>query len=218
VLVGGASGDLTGPLIWRGSLGEQPFVALAFDIAASNISQRVAFPVLVSQIVAELTVSSLPGTVVIGESVVYAPSLDASRVVFTDPAGHSSTLDVSTNETTARNDVTYDDTGQAGEYAVRELRADGQVAGEGSFAVNAGHPEESDLSPIAGLEMSLSGGTEQATRTAAEVGTSDTWPLLAAVALLLIVAEWFVACGWVRRLAAPSHLLSGDWIKRWARS
>lgn len=217
VLIGGAGSELSGPLIWRGSLGEQAFVALAFDIATSNISQRVAFPVLISQIVADLTDSSLPGIVAIGDPVVYAPSLDASQVVITDPAGQTATLDVSNDESSTRNDVTYDDTGEAGVFSVRELREDGQIAGEGAFVVNAGHPEESNLAPIAGLDLSLTGGSERGARTASEFGTSETWPLLAAVALLLIVAEWFVACGRGQHLAWLSRIFSGGWIKRWAR-
>lgn len=218
VIVGGSSDDLAGPLIWRGTVGEQPFVALAFDIAASNISQRVAFPVLVSQIVADLTVSTLPGTVVIGDPVVYAPSLDAFRVEFTDPAGETSSLDVSKDEATTRNDVTFEDTGLVGEYSVREFRADGQVTGEGTFVVNAGQAEESNLAPIAGLERSLTGGSERGATAGSRGGTADIWPMLAAVALFLIAAEWIVACRRARRPGGSSRSLGADTRRRWARS
>jgi len=217
VLVGGASGDGSGPLIWRGAAGDQPTVALAFDLASSNIAQRVAFPVLVSRIVADLTVSGLPGTVVIGEPVVYAPSLDAARVSFSDPAGGVATLDVSGDVAAARNDVTFDDTGLAGVYAVQELGDDGQVVGEGAFVVNAGHPEESNLQPVAGLAESLTGGPELTSRAASASGASELWPILAGVALLLIVAEWLVACGPRSWFANRSSIIGGGRIKRWAR-
>lgn len=218
VLVGGASADGRGPLIWRGSVADQPTVALAFDLAASNIGQRVAFPVLVSRIVADLTVSGLPGTVVIGEPVVYAPSRDASRVTFRNPAGRVATLDVSGDEVAIRNDVTFDDTGLAGVYAVQEFRDDGQVVGEGSFVVNAGHPEESNLRPVGGLAESLRGGSELTSRPAAATGASELWPVLGAVALLLVVAEWLVACGARSWLVNRSPVIGAGRFKRWARS
>ncbi len=219
MLVGGASSEggsgASGPLIWRGAVGDQPAVALAFDLASSNIGQRVAFPILVSRIVADLTVSALPGTVVIGEPVVYAPSLDAAQVTFSDPAGGVSTLDVSDTDGTTRNDVTFDGTGLAGVYAVRELGSDGQVVGEGAFVVNAGHPEESNLRPVGGLAESLTGGPELTSRAAAATGASELWPILAAVALLLIVAEWLVACG--LRSWLVNRSLTGGRFTRWAR-
>lgn len=218
VLVGGSSGGLTGPLIWRGSVGEQRFVALAFDLAASNLPQRVAFPVLVSRIVTDLTVSSLPSTVVIGEPVVYAPSLEASRVVFTDPAGAVYALEVRGSDATTRNDVTFDDTGRAGVYHVQELRDDGRVAGEGAFVVNAGHPEESDLRPISGLETSLLGGSVRDVRSLTGSVTSEIWPLLALLALLLVVAEWFVACRFGPRLTDLGTRLRDGSRKRWVQS
>ena len=217
VLVGGASGDLSGPLIWRGVVADQPSVALAFDLASSNISQRVAFPVLISRIVADLTVSALPGTVVIGEPVVYAPSLDAARVTFSDPDGQVATLEVSGDGATTRNDLTFDDTGRAGLYSVREFDGDGQTVGEGAFVVNAGHPEESNLRPVAGLGASLVGGPELTSSPASRTGTSELWPLLVVAALLLIVAEWLVACGLRSWLANRSPVIGAGRFKRWAR-
>jgi hypothetical protein len=217
VLVGGTSAEGSGPLIWRGVVADQPTVALAFDLASSNISQRVAFPVLVSRIVADLTVSGLPSTVVIGEPVVYAPSLDAAQVTFSDPLGEVATLAVSRDDGTTRNDVTFDDTGLAGVYTVREFGADGQVVGEGSFVVNAGHPEESNLRPIAELAASLVGGSELTSSPASRIGTSELWPLFAIAALLLIVAEWLVACGLRSWFAHRPPVIGGGRFKRWAR-
>lgn len=214
ILVEGASGSQTGPLIWRGTLADQPYVALGFDIATSNISQRVAFPVLVSRLVTGLTEEPLPDTVAIGEPVVYRPGTAAATVEFTTPAGTTERLThvpPGAGSTTGvasgvASGVTFESTGMAGIYTVRELRDDGSVAAEGAFVVNAGHPVESDLRQRPGLEEALVGGAADAGEGAAS-RVADLWPFLIAAATLLILGEWLVWIGTVSRVTTRTRFM-----------
>lgn len=196
-LVQGRSGDTSGPLMWRGTLAGQPYVALAFDIAGSNISQRVAFPVLVARIVEGLSEDPLPDAVTIGEPLVYRPGVSAAIVEFTTPGGATERLPHVPSSDGSSTDVTFATTGLPGTYGVRELRADGSVAAEGAFVVNAWHPAESDTRPRPGLEEALVGGDPRGISGRAATSAADLWPFLAAAGTLLILAEWLV---WVRNL------------------
>lgn len=196
-LVQGSSGDVSGPLIWRGTLSSQPYVGLAFDIASSNISQRVAFPVLVARIAEGLTEDPLPDAVTIGEPLVYRPGTAAAVVEFTTPADATERLSHVPSADGSSTEITFDATGQPGMYRVRELRADGGVAAEGTFVVNAGHPVESDVRPRPGLEDALVGGDPGGISAGADRSVADLWPFLAAAGTLLILAEWLT---WVRSI------------------
>ncbi|MDP8907840.1 MAG: BatA domain-containing protein, partial [Chloroflexota bacterium] len=147
-----AEGGPSGPLLWRGQINEQPYLALAFSIAESNISGRVVFPVLVARIVEELAADPFPAAVPLGEPVVFQPAADTTAVRITRPDNHAVTL---TPSDAGPVELTFSETGQEGAYAVAELRADGSVLGEGRFVVNAGHIAESDLRPNSALAAAL---------------------------------------------------------------
>lgn len=196
-LVQGSASGVSGPLMWRGTLSGQPYVGLAFDIASSNISQRVTFPVLVARIVAGLTEDPLPDAVTIGEPLVYRPGTAAAVVEFTTPVGATTRLSHVPTANGTSTQITFDETGQPGTYQVRELRSDGGVAAEGTFVVNAGHPTESDVRPRPGLDEALAGGTPRGISRSAATSAADLWPFLAGAATLLILAEWLT---WVRNI------------------
>jgi len=193
---GGQSGQ-NGPLIWRGTLADRSYVSLGFDIGSSNLSQRVAFPVLIAQIVGGLTEDPLPGAIAIGEPVVYRPSTATEVVEFTTPRGETERLAHTRTPAGGSSEISFRATGQPGTYTTRELRADGSVVGEGTFVVNAGHPSESDLRPRPELEKSLVGGDARGASPDVTTRAADLWPFLVAAATLLILAEWLV---WVRSI------------------
>lgn len=196
-LVQGSGTGVRGPLMWRGTLSGQPYVGLAFDVASSNISQRVTFPVLVARIVGGLTEDPLPDAVTIGEPLVYRPGASAAVVEFTTPAGATTRLPHVLTMNGTSTEITFDATGQPGTYQVRELRSDGGVAAEGSFVVNAGHPAESDVRPRPGLNEALVGSNPRGISRGAATSTADLWPFLAGAGTLLILAEWLT---WVRNV------------------
>jgi len=205
-------GASEGPLVFRGEIAGQPAITFAFDLAASNLPRRVAFPILVANAVAELAPSPLPNAVPLGEALRYRPRADAATVRIAAPeaavvdlpvapgglpAPASGTGGVGASATepvllSTPREVTFTDTGRAGVYDVRELDAAGTEMGGGRFVVNAGHPRESDLRPTVALADALASGRAGEVASAAGRDLPDLWPLLGAAAFALLALEWGV--------------------------
>jgi hypothetical protein len=197
------AGTSNGPFIFRGpapSTG-QPMVVLTFDVAASNLPSRIAFPILIANIASYLAPSALPSSVPLGDPVVYRARSDAASVRITPPDGKS--VDIKLSSTTPADptqpstgagvlrDVAFADTGQPGQYQVLALDAHGKTLAKGSFIVNAGHERESDLRANPDLPSILA--TAHARNQSGSIGTlSDLWPALALAALVLLALEWLI--------------------------
>ncbi|MFT4039595.1 MAG: BatA domain-containing protein [Thermomicrobiales bacterium] len=188
-------GDAAGPLLFRTQVGGQPALVLTSDPEASNLPKRVAFPILIANMVAALAPDSIPGAVPLGEALVYTPRAAASRVEIAPPTGDPVSIDVP--ETGARQ-VVFAGTGAPGRYTVTEIDAFDLPLGSAPFVVNAGHRQESNLRADPNLAAALA--------TASGVSTSgarsehvDLWPLLALAGLIVIVAEWLYAL-WASRV------------------
>lgn len=211
-IIGGSSGNVSGPLLWRGTVNGQPSFTLAFSIADSNISQRVVFPVLVARMVDELVQSPLPSAVSIGQPVVLHPAAAAANVNISAPSGRATTI--STTGANQGNAVTFAGTSEVGVYSLTESRRNGEALAHGQFAVNAGNQVESNLQPNpqlpALLRSSGTSGTEQSSGTASNL--VGFWPLIAVIALGLLVAEWIVATTRLPRWnrAAPADAEGGS--------
>jgi len=189
-----------GPLLFRGIVGDQPAVVLAFDLTTSNMPRRVAFPILMQNIVDELAPSPLPSTVVLGDPLLYRPRTDAMTVRVTPPGGEPVLLSLTVSGAVGSppssderlRQVAFADTGRPGIYQVTEEDATAKVLGGGRFVVNAGHPRESDLRANPDLA-----GTLAAARSVGAAGSSttaaDLWPLLVAIGLALLAMEWLIA-------------------------
>ncbi|HEV2108464.1 MAG TPA: VWA domain-containing protein [Thermomicrobiales bacterium] len=193
-----------GPLLFRATVEGRRAVVIAFDVAQSNIRQRVAFPILVANIASELVPSPLPSAVPLGDPLGYRPSAEAATVVIEPPAGETVELTIFGEDPGAAGDalprqVTFADTGQPGTYAVTERSASGEELAGGRFVVNAGHPAESDLRPTAGLD-----GVLAAARATSDegvgVGLNDLWPALVLAALIVLGLEWLLTL-WPQRRA-----------------
>ena len=197
-----------GPLVFRAALGGQPAIVFAFDVAASNLPRRVAFPILMQNAVAQLAPSPLPPALPLGDPLVYRPRADAATVRVAPPGGEPVELPLgiaavpdpaptagagaASGELERLREVAYADTGRPGVYAVTELDAAGEELGGGRFVVNAGHPRESNLRANPTLAGTLA-GARAAGDSGAAAGMADLWPLLVAVALALLAVEWLVA-------------------------
>jgi len=199
------SGD--GPLLFRGEINGRPAVVLTVDLETSNLPKRVAFPVLVANMVGSLAPDGIPAAIPLGEPLVYEPRAATASVEIAPPSGDPIHLDVAPprqddTDQPARayvsRDVVYADTGSAGTYGVTERDASGRVLGATQFVVNAGHPRESDLRLNTDLEnvLATASGVDVAAPRQERV---DLWPLLALLALGVIVAEWVMALWPVRR-------------------
>ena len=194
VEIAGAEG---GSLIYRAEVPgrDQPMIVLAFDIEQSNLPKRIALPILIANIVSELSPSPLPSTVRLGDPVTFTPHAGAANVRIVDPAGVEFDLPVPVVESSVTEsselsrDVSFAATGVPGVYSLTELTSSGQIVTSASFVVNAGHPQESDLRQDADLAGVLASATADQESGARNL-LNDLWPALAALALVALLAEW----------------------------
>lgn len=196
-----------GPLLYRTEVNGQPALVLTVDPEMSNLPKRVAFPVLMANLIAELAPDGIPASIPLGEPLVYEPRVATTEVAVTNPAGDEAVVSDSSAGNAASRSIVFADTGSPGVYTVQERDAAGDSLGATRFVVNAGHPRESDLRLNPALETTLSTAIgRDVTTTRSE--RFDLWPLLAVVALALIALEW-LAWLWPARRAAARRFSSG---------
>jgi hypothetical protein len=203
-------GSPEGPLLYQTEVNGQPAVILTVDPETSNLPKRVAFPVLIANMVAALAPDGVPAAIPLGEPLVYEPRASTGSVEIVPPSGEPVVLPVfvapprekdTASPGSNPRDVVYTDTGAAGAYTVTETDAAGIDAGSTRFVVNAGHPRESDLRANLGLASALAGASGTRVNTPREE-RFDLWPLLTLIALLVIAAEWLTTL-WSARRGAP---------------
>jgi hypothetical protein len=176
-----AAGD--DPLLAAGVPGGRRLAYLAFDLRESNLPVQVAFPLLFSNLVSWLTQGEGPdrGALVAGDPLPLRVPGRADRVVVSTPSGDDAER--------AAAGATFDETGRAGFYRARYL-AGRSGLGEDTFAVNVPSLETSLApKPVTGklAERGVSGGRLAGLRV---------WgPGILAAALLVLLAEWWVAHG-----------------------
>jgi hypothetical protein len=204
-------GSPDGPLLFRGEVNGRPAVVLTVDPEASNLPKRVAFPVLVANLVGALAPDGIPAALPLGEPLVYEPRAATASVEIAPPSGEPVQIEVAPplaggNGDAARQ-VVFADTGAAGAYRVTEQDAAGRVLGATRFVVNAGHTRESDLRlnpDLAGV-LATASGVDIAAQRQERV---DLWPLLALLALGVILVEGVVAL-WPARRGSARRLARG---------
>jgi hypothetical protein len=188
-------------LLFRTEINDQPAVVLTVDPETSNLPKRVAFPVLIANMIEALAPDGIPAAIPLGEPLVYEPRASTASVKIVPPSGEPALLPVFTTETDVEGDIAsnpvsrdivYTDTGAAGVYTVTETDAAGIDLGTTRFVVNAGHQRESDLriDPNLASALATASGSDATEQREERV---DLWPLLALIALLVIVAEWMTA-------------------------
>jgi hypothetical protein len=189
------AGTAEGPLIYRTTIGEAPALVFTFDLDRSNLPRRVAFPILITNAVNELAPSALPSAIALGDPLRYRPRAEAATIRVTPPTGEPVTLTIAADATSGRErgdrEISFVNTGQPGRYAVTEIDSDGTEIGSGQFMVNAGQAQESDLRPNPSLAETLALADSTGAAGAARASLFDLWPVLIALALLLVVVEWF---------------------------
>lgn len=106
------------------------------------------------------------------------PEGNSTRLEVLAPSGKSYTLNRG-----ARADFLFDRIDRVGVY---EVRRDGEL--QRQFAVNLLDPRESDLEPRAEFQV----GAEKVAADATGRQARDLWKVLAVVAFVLLLAEWYV--------------------------
>ncbi|MCC6314710.1 MAG: BatA domain-containing protein [Thermomicrobiales bacterium] len=186
-----------GPLILRDEIGGEPAIVFAFDLTASNLPHRIAFPVLVANAVAELAPAPLPATVPLGDPATIQARSGTAAIEIIPPAGPPAqfTFDplMKAGGVVAPREASFEQTGQPGAYLAIERDAAGNETGRGRFVVNAGHSRESDLRPNLDLPAVLATARSADLDTTSGSAITDLWPLLALAALALAILEWLIA-------------------------
>ncbi len=170
-------------LLAAGQDGDRRVAIVSFDIRQSNLPRSPAFPILMSNIFAYLAPPSVVQNPEIHtgepESLAPLPQVDAVRVTGPDNA--------TANLKAGSGSLVYGATDVPGLYHVQQLvSGGGQTVDEDLFAANLASRDASDVRPrLSGLDSSAATGSETT------VLQKELWALLAAVALLLLLFEWF---------------------------
>jgi hypothetical protein len=170
-----------GPLVFAGEQGGRRVAVLMFDLHDSNLPLLVTFPVLMAKLLGYLAPAqafSAPDGLRPGESLVIKPGGGDAVVAIEDPAGETFAA------TATEAGVIFAQTNRLGLYTVRTNQAT-----LGRFAVNLFDPAESNITPAAIIRI---GRSEVAAASREAQGEFEIWPWLAALALALLLAEWWV--------------------------
>jgi len=186
-IVGGSgqSSDGQAPLLVTGEDEGRRLAVLAFDLRGSDLPLRVAFPLLLANLVDYLapgTTGALPENVQPGQPVALPLPPQAEVAVVRAPDGRETRLPVSDTS------LLYANTNDAGVYQV-DWEAEGARWLLGRFAVNGSSPLESNIAPRAELALGGSGGDSIAAERPVR---QEWWRWLAWGALALLAIEWLV--------------------------
>ncbi len=180
-LVDGAGG----PLILAGERNGHRIAIITFDLRDSDLPLQIAFPVLMANITGWLSPGrafATPTGLHPGDPVPIAPGAGTTAVSVLKPDGSRWLQKV------GEAGIIFTETEQPGLYAVN-LRDSGGDRAAGSFAVNLFAPGESDIRPVDQIQI---GQITVETAVAEDVGQRELWPWLLAVAVIVLIVEWWV--------------------------
>lgn len=174
-----------GPLILTGERNGRRVAFITFDLGNSDLPVQIAYPILMANITSWLT----PGrafeaatTLKPGDPVKVSPGASTTAVAITRP-------DTSVwEQAVGEEDIIYTETTQPGLYTIRLRDAQGE-RDAGSFAINLFSPTESNLTPVPDLQIGLA---ETPSTAEGNVGQRELWTWLAFIAVLVLLAEWWV--------------------------
>jgi hypothetical protein len=182
-----------GPLLLAGETDGRQVAILTFDLRDSDLPLQITWPILMSSLVEWFTpqnVVSAPEGLRVGQSLSLSPPADATSLYITLPDGSQTRIAV-------EGDTIFTNTRLPGLYQVDVLR-DAEVIQSAAFAVNVFDANESDITP----QQTITLGDTTVTETVEEeIGQREFWSLLALLALLILLIEWYA---YHRRLRAPT--------------
>jgi hypothetical protein len=174
-----------GPVITSRTAGGDRHVAVGFDLTQSNWPMDVSITVFLQNVfdhlllaAGEAALSFLPG-----EPVVVRSGAETHELVVEGPTSI-------TVQTQPGSETTLPPLRRVGLYGVR-----GAVAPMDRIAVNMLSDQESDIRPLRSLRVNAGDTQAGAVGDAAPL---ELWPILAAVAVGLLLLEWIVYCGRIR--------------------
>ncbi len=175
------------PLLVVGEENGRRIGILAFDVRHSDLPLRVAFPLLLANVLDALAPGGIAGmatSVEPGHALAFNVMRETSNVTVRAPDGTNYTL------TPEQGRVAFDRTAQLGVYDVFAQDMAGKTELLARFAVNALNADESDITPRANLTIH---GATGAANVELPRARNEWWTPLAWIALVLLLVEWLVA-------------------------
>ena len=172
------------PLLIVGETEGRRIGILAFDIRHSDLPLRVAFPLLMANLLDALIpggASGIATNVEPNHALAISVSPETNAVIVRAPDGNETAL----APTQAR--VVFNQTAQLGVYEIFARNTENKTERIGRFAVNALNANESDISPRADLQL---GGGDTKTNVELPRARNEWWTPLAWIALALLIGEW----------------------------
>jgi hypothetical protein len=192
-----------GPLIAYGTLSESqlPTALIASPLETSNLSERIAFPILIANLAQALAPAPAQSLYALGDSVTLQPHAGTVTMRITNPIGTKTELPAPavSADGTQLGQAVFTDTRFTGRYIVDEVDAEDGAVSSRMFAVNAGDELEANLRANPNLAGLLASATSADVTTSAESRLNDLWPLLAGLALALLTIEWLASARGVKR-------------------
>jgi hypothetical protein len=174
-----------GPLILAGERGGHRIAIMTFDLRESDLPLQIAFPILMANITSWLSPGrafEAPTGLQPGEPVPISPAAGTTAVLVNKPDSTTWTAEVGEEA------IFFNETGQLGLYQV-SLRDGSGVRPAGRFAVNLFNPVESVIQPAGVLRI---GQATVETAVNGDIGQRELWPWLVALALAVLIVEWWV--------------------------
>ncbi len=201
-------GSQQGPLILAGNFDGREIAALTFDPAASSLTKRLAFPILIGNLVERLQTHRVPIAVTLGAGVSLEPVAGTTALTLREPGG--ATRELALRASSGGVPTAYVTADHLGFYALIERDASGAILLQESFAVNGGDPVSSNLRAVAAALPAGAGGVAPAlaatapgqgstTTVAAPRRLGEVWPILLGLALAFLVIEWIVGLALLAR-------------------
>ncbi len=185
-----------GPLLLAGEVDGRQVAVLTFDIHNTDLPLQITWPILMANLLdwfAPQGVITATSTLSVGDTLVIRPPLTAEALRITQPGGTVRELPVD------RQSMIYAETEQTGVYQL-EVVQDGAAQQSQLFTVNLFDSGESDITP----QPTITLGSVTITPGAGdEVGQLELWPVVALLALLILLIEWYV---YHQRLQTPTLL------------
>jgi Ca-activated chloride channel homolog len=185
-----------GPLLLAGETGGRQIALMPFNPRESDFPLQIGWPVLIANLVewfAPRSAVVADDNLRIGDPITVRPPFEADTVRVTLPDGNIQTLPIE------RDVVSFAATSTPGIYMVEVLAGDQMITSQ-PVALNLFSPLESDIAPVALDDLRIEGVTI-AVDTEPELGQREYWPLVALLALMVLLIEWYV---YHRRLHVPT--------------